>query len=177
MPPQPRESSPAPVTPPSHPGGGKAEQITRAQGCGLASRRPQRQPPPPATKSRRTCEALAPRDTLKAKPLGAGCSCSWGVRCWVMSTCAMLLRMRSCFHTHVSSWRCTLDHYIFYQCYCIDLCLDCCHENLNSTHQALKYQGLRPMTHSSSCYEDFDSILICRLSTDSIRSSTSAASS
>jgi hypothetical protein len=74
-----------PMTSPSHPGGGKAEQITRAQGCGLASRRPQRQPPPPATKSRRTCEALAPRDTLKAKPLGAGCSNGWGVKSWIKS--------------------------------------------------------------------------------------------
>jgi hypothetical protein len=78
---QPRTRDP----PPSHPGGGKAEQITRAQGCGLASRRPQRQPPPPATKSRRTCEALAPRDTLKAKPLGAGCSNGWGVKSWIKS--------------------------------------------------------------------------------------------
>ena len=85
---------PRPRDPPSHPGGGKAEQITRAQGCGLASRRPQRQPPPPATKSRRTCEALAPRDTLKAKPLGAGCSCSWGVRCWIGSAGALLMRWR-----------------------------------------------------------------------------------
>jgi hypothetical protein len=94
MPPQPRESSPAPVPPPSHPGGGKAEQITRAQGCGLASSRTQRQPRPTATKRRRTCEALAPRDTLKAKPLGAGCSCGWGVKYWINSAAALLMRWR-----------------------------------------------------------------------------------
>ncbi len=65
-PPQTRESSPA-CHDLSHspPGGGKAEPITRAQGCGLASSRTQRQPRPTATKRRRTCEALAPRDTIR----------------------------------------------------------------------------------------------------------------
>jgi hypothetical protein len=66
-PPQPRESRPAAVTFPSHPGGGKAEPITRVQGCGVASSRTQRQPRPTATKRRRTCEALAPRETIKIR--------------------------------------------------------------------------------------------------------------
>ena len=66
-PPQPRESRPARVTSPSHPGGGKADPFTRAQECGLGTRGSQRQPTTPGTKSRRTRETLAPRDTLKAR--------------------------------------------------------------------------------------------------------------
>ncbi len=67
LPPQPREGSPAPVTSPSHPGGGKAKPFTRAQGCGMGPRSTELQPLPRATKRRRTREALAPRDTMKAR--------------------------------------------------------------------------------------------------------------
>jgi hypothetical protein len=39
-------AAPPAVTSPRHPGGGKAEPITRAQGCGMASRRNNRLPYP-----------------------------------------------------------------------------------------------------------------------------------
>jgi hypothetical protein len=59
-------AAPPAMTSPSHPSSGKADPFTRAQWCGIASRRYNHWPYPFGTKRRRTCEALAPRNTIRA---------------------------------------------------------------------------------------------------------------